>query len=98
MNEVVRRSGKPKVIGDTTSITIPTKYIDLITGDLKEVTPELLNRMNAALSDRELVHLFFTGIAVVDSLGSILTSFEDLERRFKNVGDWKRSIMAEEIN
>lgn len=93
MNENTRRSAKPKSIGDVTSVTIPKEYVDFITREVKEVTPELLDKVNTALASRELVHLIFTGIAVVHSLDDAKDCFEELQHSMNAILKWKKRVL-----
>ncbi|WP_139293523.1 hypothetical protein [Mycobacterium tuberculosis] len=86
-----RRTAKKKTIGDVTSVTIPHQYIDFITKESKPVTPELLAILNTALSQRELVHLIFTGIAAVNSLGDFKHSVDELQR----ILGWQRTLFTD---
>lgn len=90
---VKRLAKKTKVIGDTTSVTIPAQYVDVITGETKPVTPEMLSKVNTALSQRELVHLVFTGIAVVESLGMIKNSYYDIQNSLNDLLGWNEQAM-----
>ncbi|WP_338709255.1 hypothetical protein [Paenibacillus amylolyticus] len=91
--ESMKRSVRTKGIGDTTSVTIPAQYVDCITGEIKPVTPEILHKVNSALSQRELVHLVFTGIAAVDSLGMIKSSFNEIQTSLNELMGWNSKAM-----
>lgn len=51
-----------KGVGSTTSFTIPSAYKDVLTGEKKEVSKELLDLINYHGENRSLVHLILTAL------------------------------------
>jgi hypothetical protein len=56
---------KIKSIGDSTSITIPRRFTNYLTGEDKTVSSEELELINEAIEKRHFVHLVMTGIEMV---------------------------------
>ncbi|MGG4108807.1 hypothetical protein AAXB25_33435 [Paenibacillus lautus] len=82
---VNKRSFRPKKIGDVTTVTIPQIYIDYLTKKEKEVSDELVSFVNAALSQREYVHLVMTGIAYIHTRQNLTELIQDFQGKLNEV-------------
>lgn len=93
-----RNQGKRKEVGDVTSFTIPNNYIDVVTGEEKPITVEMLNLINSALQQRELVHWIMTGIATIKGQQEYGTSITVLDQMINNRLTEMAQEMANKLN
>jgi hypothetical protein len=57
---------KQKGIGESTSITIPRKFTNYLTGGTEIVSQQHLELINEAIMKRQFIHLVMTGIAIIE--------------------------------
>ncbi len=90
-----------KKIGDTTSVTLPTKYVCQITGKVIEVEEKHLRLINEKLGSRQFVSLVMTGIDLVLSYNQgisiqaagIENKLGDIDSRIDKMQDQMSAIL-----